>query len=96
LDEREYHRLADAALNEIETRLEAAEVDFERVSESIIEIELERSRIIINKQAAMQEIWLAAKSGGFHYRYVAEDHGGRWLDTRSGEELFGALARLIA
>lgn len=92
MDEREYHRLADATLNTIETRLEEADIDFERISEGIIEVELPASKIIINKQAVMQEIWLAAKSGGFHYRHV----DGQWLDTRSGEELFAALVRLIA
>jgi CyaY protein len=46
------------------------------------------SKIIINKQSATQEIWVAAKSGGYHYRW----DGTAWRDTRSGEELFSALS----
>ncbi|HXC39169.1 MAG TPA: iron donor protein CyaY, partial [Burkholderiales bacterium] len=51
----------------------------------VLEVEFEDgTKIIVNKHGAAQEIWVAAKSGGFHFRY--ED--GRWLDTRSKEELF--------
>ena len=95
MDEREYQSLADAALSRIEARLEqaAADVECERAGGGILELEFEDgSKIIVNKQAAVQEIWVAAKSGGFHYRW----DGSRWLDTRSGEELFAALSRLAS
>jgi CyaY protein len=91
MDEREYQQRAEDALAEIETRLETADVDFENAAGGILEITLEDgSRIIINKQAAAQEIWVAAKSGGFHYRW----DGAAWTDTRSGEMLADAMARL--
>ncbi len=47
------------------------------------------SRLIINTQPPLQEIWLAARAGGYHYRCV----NGRWLDTRDGSEFFEALSR---
>ncbi len=50
-------------------------------------------RIIVNSQDAAQEIWLAARSGGFHYRW--NDETGCWGDTRSGEDLRVVLSRLI-
>ncbi len=50
-------------------------------------------RIIVNSQEALQEIWVAARSGGFHYR--RDDATGQWLDTRSGEDLRIVLSRLI-
>ena len=50
-------------------------------------------RIIVNTQAAVEEIWVAARSGGFHYRF--EPGTARWLDTRSAEDLRLVLARLI-
>lgn len=91
MDEREYHRQADAALGTIEARLEAADIDFEFAAGGILEVELDDgARIVVNKQSATQEIWVAARSGGFHYRW----NGDAWLDTRSGEELQAALARL--
>ncbi len=91
MDEREYHERADAALTAIEARLEAADIDFEFAAGGIMEIDLENStRIIVNKQAAAQEIWVAAKSGGFHYKW----DGANWVDTRGGEELNAAIDRL--
>lgn len=91
VDEREYQQKADAALAQIEARLEEGDVDFEFAAGGILEIDLDDgSQIIVNKQAAVQEIWVAAKSGGYHYRW----DGAAWVDTRSGEELHTVMARL--
>ncbi len=51
------------------------------------------NRIVVNSQEAAQEMWVAARSGGFHYRW--DDVAGAWLDTRSGEDLRAVLTRLI-
>jgi len=91
MDEREYQQLADAALSEIEANLDSADIDYEIATGGILQIELDDgSQIIINKQSTAREIWVAARSGGFHYRW----NGTAWLDTRGGEELHAALARL--
>ena len=50
------------------------------------------SRIIVNRQTPNREIWVAARSGGFHFAW----REGAWRDTRSGDELFASLARIIA
>ena len=47
--------------------------------------------MIVNRHAPNREIWVAAKSGGFHYRA----RGGRWIDTRSGAELGAALSAIL-
>lgn len=46
------------------------------------------SRIVVNTQPPLQELWLAARSGGFHFRAV----GGRWIDGRDGREFFNVLS----
>ena len=46
------------------------------------------SKIVLNTQPPLHELWLAARSGGFHYKYVE----GRWRDTRDGREFFEALS----
>lgn len=93
MTESEYSHLADATLNRLEAALDAAEIDYERAAGGVLEIEFDNgSVIVVNKQAAAREIWVAAKSGGFHYRWDAA----AWCDTRSGEELFTALARLAS
>ena len=50
------------------------------------------SKVIVNSQTPMQQIWVAGKSGAFHYAR----NGDRWLDTRDGSELFAALSRLVS
>ena len=63
-------------------------------SGNVLEIEFLRnaSKIIVNSQAPMQEMWVAARAGGFHYRCV----DGQWVDTRDGTEMFTALSRLVS
>jgi CyaY protein len=46
------------------------------------------SKIIINTQPPLHEVWLAARGGGFHYRWV----DGQWRDTRDGSEFIAALS----
>ncbi len=50
-------------------------------------------RLVVNIQEAAQEIWVAARSGGFHFRF--DEAADAWVDTRTGEHLRVALARLI-
>ncbi len=95
MNDNEFNELADAMLTQIETALErsGADLDFAMVSDSVLEIEFaDRSKIIVNRHDAAKEIWVAAKSGGFHYRW----DGSCWQDTRSEEELMAALSRLIS
>ncbi|MBV8667233.1 MAG: iron donor protein CyaY [Burkholderiaceae bacterium] len=99
MTETEFLELAEATLAQIEAALERVandddlDVECSR-SGNVLEIELidNGSKIIVNSQAAMQEMWLAAKSGGFHYRY----EGGQWRNTRDGSELFAALSEAIS
>lgn len=98
MDEREFERLADEELFRIEAILERAsndaEFDFEARPGGVIEITCGNgSKIIINRHTAAREIWLAAKSGGYHFRPALDT--GRWTDTRSGEELLAAIARTL-
>lgn len=95
MDEGEYHRLADAVMQRIEAGLDAAagDFDYELAAGGVLEISCANgSRIVVNRQAAAREIWVAARTGGFHYRW----DGAHWRDTRTGEELFAALERLLA
>ena len=94
MDETEFEALAEAALKRIEAALESSgtDADFELKEGGILEVELaDGSKLIVNKHRAAREIWVAARSGGFHFRW----DGAGWRDTRSGEELFAAFARLL-
>jgi CyaY protein len=91
----EFDTLADAALGQIERALEAsgADADIEPKGDGVLELGFDDgSRIVINRHRAAQEIWVAARSGGFHYRW----DGASWRDTRDGSELFAALSKLVS
>jgi CyaY protein len=95
MNDSEFNALADAALKKIEAGLEAsnADLDFEMASAGVLEIEFaDGSKIIVNRHGAAQEVWVAAKSGGFHYRW----DGHAWRDTRDGGELMAVLSKLAS
>jgi CyaY protein len=91
----EYMDRAEAALAAIERSCDRindatdADIDNQRVGGMITITFRNRSQLIVNLQPPLHEIWLAAKSGGYHYRY----DGGSWVDTKTGEELFSNLSR---
>ena len=93
LNEAEFNQAADATLAHIEQALEAADLDFETPADGILEIELDDgSKIIINRHGVARELWVAARSGGFHFMPVVDG----WADTKSGEPLYVKLAALVA
>src|SRR3954462_6679255 len=95
MDETEFTTLAERALGRIEASLEESGVDadVELKAGGVIEIEYsDGSRMVINRHAAAREIWVAARAGGFHFRW----DGTAWRNTREGTELFAALSRLVS
>lgn len=92
MNESDFHRAVDAVLARIEAGVEAEDrldVDLEG---GILTVTCpDDTRVIVNRQTPNREIWVAARSGGFHF--LMRD--GIWTDTRSGEELFASLARII-
>ncbi len=95
MEETEFNTLADTTLARIEQALDAcvADIDYELQPGGVLELEFgDGSKIIINRHAAAREIWVAARSGGFHFRREND----RWVGTRDGAELFATLARLVS
>lgn len=98
MTESEFLVQAESVLNAIESKMDKLcdddiiDVECKR-SGNVLEIEFIRngSKIIVNSQAPMQEMWVAARSGGFHYRMV----DGKWTDTRHGNELYEVLSQLV-
>ena len=93
MTESEFHGAVDAILSRVEASL-GGEDDLDVDLESgILTITCaDDTKIIVNRQTPNREIWVAARSGGFHFTFRA----GAWHDTRSGDELFASLARVIA
>lgn len=66
-----------------------ADIDNQRTGGMITLAFANRSQIVINLQKPLQEIWLAARCGGFHYQF----DGKQWLDTKGQGEFFASLSR---
>lgn len=94
MTETEFNQTVDAILQRIETALDAHDTDIDtETAAGILTLEFaDGSKIIINRQGPTQEIWVAAKSGGYHYRLTQ----GAWLNTRDGSELFAALSTYVS
>lgn len=95
MDEERFNDLADATLSALETVLDACDAGFDVESKpgGVLELEFDGgSRIVINRHSAAREIWVAARSGGFHFRY----QDGRWIGTRDGAELYATLSRVVS
>ncbi|MDE2416671.1 MAG: iron donor protein CyaY [Burkholderiales bacterium] len=91
----EFMDCAEALLKAVETSCDRindesdADVDNQRVGSMVTLTFANRSQIIINLQKPLHEVWMAARSGGYHYRW---DHG-QWQDTKGQGEFFEALSR---
>ena len=97
ITESEFVAAADRTLAAIGEALDAAlassDVDLDwSLNDDILEIECgDGSKLIVNRHVPNREVWVAARSGGFHFR----PRDGLWRDTRSGDELGTALGALV-
>lgn len=89
LNDSQYHQLADELLINLQDAVD--EVDFDLDYESaggIVEIMFPNgSKIIVNKQAPLHQIWVATKFNGHHFEYK----DGQWIDNRGGSELWALI-----
>jgi CyaY protein len=95
MDETQFDALATQVLQRIERALDESgiDADFELKEGGVLQLEFENgSKIIVNRHGAAREIWVAARAGGFHFRW----DGSAWRDTRDGSELFAALSKLVS
>ena len=92
MTESEFHRAVDAVLARIEASVEEQEALDVDVEGGVLTVTCpDGTRVIVNRQTPNREIWVAARSGGFHF--TARE--GAWRDTRSGEELGVTLSRVL-
>jgi CyaY protein len=93
MNETDFHRAVDGVLERIERSVEGSDTLDVDLEAGILTITCpDDSRVIVNRQTPNREIWVAARSGGFHFAW----REGQWRDTRGGDELFASLARILA
>jgi len=98
MTETEFFALAEGVLDSLESQADdwagALDIDVEATRNgNVLTLVFEDgTQVVVNTQAAMQEIWVAARSGGYHYRY----DGQHWQDTRGGPGLADALSQICS
>ena len=91
----EYMDRAEALLRQVEARCDRlndetdADIDSQRVGGMVTLTFPNASQIIINLQKPLHEVWMAARSGGFHYKF----DGQAWMDTKGHGEFLAHLGR---
>jgi len=96
MNDAEFRRRFDATLLAVEQAIENSEADIEfETANDILTLEFPNgSKIIINAQSAVHQLWVAARSGGFHFNFDAGSE--TWRNDQNGAELFAELARLAS
>jgi CyaY protein len=94
MTETEFLQRAEQVMGAIERAIDATGADIESSrSGNVLTLELENgSKVVINSQAPMQQMWVAGRNGAFHYAWK----DGVWRDTRDDSELFATLSRLLS
>lgn len=93
MNDTEYLDRAEALLQKVEIACDRindtsdADIDNQRVGGMVTMTFSNGSQIIVNLQKPLHEIWLAARAGGFHYKF----DGSQWLDTKGQGEFFAQL-----
>ena len=86
---------AEALLKSVERGCDAlneqtdADIDNQRVGGMVTLVFRNGSQIVVNLQKPLHEVWLAARAGGFHFKF----DGDRWQDTKGQGEFFASLTR---
>ena len=103
IDDKQFYQLGSNLLQSIEVALEAADdefdldLDVERQGGNVINIRFrDKSVIVVNTQPPLHEIWVAAKSGGYHYRWAGTMTQPLWLDSKTGKELLSDLSQFAS
>lgn len=93
MNESQFNQRVDETFEQVEEALESCgvDIDYETVSGILTLVFENKSKIIINRQTPVQQIWVAAKSGGYHFNYDVEHE--QWVKDDTGTELFAALSQ---
>ena len=95
MNESEFQDIAEQTIEDIQDAIDnsGADIDYDDIG-GVLTLEFENgSKIIFSKQGAMNQLWMAAKSGGFHFDF--EEATKNWIcDSGDKEELYAMLSRL--
>ena len=97
MNESEFREVAEQTIDDIQDAVDnsGADIDYDEIG-GVLTLEFtDDSKIIFSKQGAMNQLWMAAKAGGFHFDYNEDTK--QWLcDSGDKEELYSMLSRLAS
>jgi len=95
MTESEFNHQIDETLLAIEEAVDASDtgIDYENSGGVLTLILPDHSQVIINRQTPVRQLWLAAKSGGYHFDF--DKTTGEWHRTSDGDELFAVLNEVL-
>ncbi len=95
MNESEFQEIAEQTIEDIQDAIDNsnADIDYDEIG-GVLTLEFEDgSKIIFSKQGAMNQLWMAAKSGGFHFDF--DEGSEQWIcDSGDNEEMYNMLSRL--
>lgn len=95
MNESQFQKVAEQTIEDIQDAIDnsGADIDYDEIG-GVLTLEFEDgSKIIFSKQGAMNQLWMAARSGGFHFDYNEEAE--QWIcDSGDNEEMYAMLSRL--
>ena len=96
ITESEFNRRIDDTLLALEEAVDAsgADVDYDNAGGILTLHCTSGSQGIINRQTPVRQLWLAARSGGFHFDW--DENGGGWRSDSDGAPLSAVLAEILA
>lgn len=94
LTEARFHDLVDATQQSLEDIFDESGLDLDiENSAGVLTVEFENgTQLIFSRQEPLRQLWLAARSGGFHFDYDEAEN--RWSCDTSDELLSEMLTRL--
>ncbi|WJV66631.1 iron donor protein CyaY [Pectobacteriaceae bacterium CE70] len=96
MNDSEFHQLADTLMRQLEETLDQfdgdADIDYE-TNGGVMTLSFENgSKIVINRQEPLHQIWLATKGGGYHFDYLDQ----KWICNRNGDEFLSLLSSVCS
>jgi CyaY protein len=94
LTEARFHDLVDAVQQAVEDIFDDSDLDLDlENSAGVLTVRFENgSQLIFSRQEPIRQLWLAARSGGFHFDY--DEASERWICDSSDEQLGEMLERI--
>ena len=92
MSEARFHDLVDEVQATVEDAFDDSDLDVDlENSGGVLTVRFENgSQLILSRQPALRQLWVAARSGGYHYKRV----GGEWRNTRDDSEFYASLSKM--